>query len=311
MDRVLVQRTIDMINHVSQARSVRETATHNGLSWITLLFLLEMGIITFFGVLMLQTGTAALNITLPVLTLVALVSSVLFLADLALPFAGIVQVDVSIFDRIRQSISAVLASVNQDQCTTLWVGRVPRSMIDCEISLAADRMRGLFTRFGKVRSVTLRKKTTEFGSWALVTFESEQAAERALEGEVCWKSTEVFQCRKANLEAAGAGVAKKIIEQHNAVDATSPRLNGGLRVSSKDLLGEGEGDNVAASKHFDSNQASYASAGLPGTVSPLVSSDGSGGERRTSTTGVTIDADKHVEVAQRLARRRTRRASIV
>lgn len=54
--QVLVQRTIDMINKVSEARSIRETATHNNLSWITLLFLLEMATITFFGVTLLQNG---------------------------------------------------------------------------------------------------------------------------------------------------------------------------------------------------------------------------------------------------------------
>ena len=85
-----------------------------------------------------------------------------------------------IFDRIRQSISEVLipleksasllflpvilqsldpatdvpeqvlVSVNEDHCRTLWVGSIPRSMIDCDIGVAADRLRGLFSRFGTV-----------------------------------------------------------------------------------------------------------------------------------------------------------------
>eukprot|EP01043_Picozoa_sp_COSAG02_P061769 COSAG02_NODE_8366_length_2596_cov_19.291280_1_plen_595_part_00 len=297
MDRVLVQRTIDMINKVSEARSIRETATHNSLSWITLLFLLEMGIITFFGVMMLQNGSELLNFLLPLLTFIALLSSVLFLADLALPFTGIVQVDTSIFDRIRQSISEVLVSVNQDQCRTLWVGSVPRSMIDCDIGLAADRLRGLFSRFGKVKSVTIRKKSTEYGSWSLVSFESEAGAERALSDTagVYWKSTERLEIKKAALDAAtGGGVAKQMIQQHNIVDDATEETE--------------ERRSIAASKSYMVNAESQAHS-LPGMI------DGLGTDEATATTSdraggdVTIHAEEHLEKAQRLARRR--RASVV
>jgi hypothetical protein len=330
MDRLLVQRTIDMINKVSEARSIRETATHNGLSWITLLFLLEMALITFVGVTLLQNGSRVLNIMLPVLTLIALVSSVLFLADLALPFSGVVQVDTSIFDRIRNSIAEVLAEVAGDQCRTLWVGRIPRSMIDCgDIGLAADRVRGLFTRFGKVRSVTIRKKPAEYGTWALVSFESEISAERALvdEAGVCWKSDERLELRKAKLSnASGGGVAKQIIAQHNNVDDAA------ARVSSEEHFGGGEA--AALSKNYAATPAGIANESLPGTVPAVsvaetaaaaaaaaaavpvaVSGEASGGGRRMSSeskpVGVTIDSENHLEVAQQLARRRSRRASIV
>ena len=33
MDRVLVQRTVDMLNKVSEARNVRETASHDTVHW--------------------------------------------------------------------------------------------------------------------------------------------------------------------------------------------------------------------------------------------------------------------------------------
>ena len=110
MQRILVQRTIDMLDKVSEARSIRETATHDSLSWMTSLFLLEMGAVTMFGVCMLQTGSDALDLTLQLLTLVCLASSEALLADLALPFSGIVQVDRSIFFRIQRSISGVLVA---------------------------------------------------------------------------------------------------------------------------------------------------------------------------------------------------------
>lgn len=297
MDRVLVQRTIDMINKVSEARSIRETATHNSVSWITLLFLLEMGIITFFGVMMLQNGSELLNVVLPLLTFIALLSSVLFLADLALPFAGIVQVDTSIFDRIRQSISEVLVSVNQDQCRTLWVGSVPRSMIDCDVGLAADRLRGLFTRFGAVRSVTIRKKPSEYGSWSLVSFESEAAAERALSDTtgVYWKSTERLEVKKAALNAAtGGGVAKQMIQQHNVVDDAPEQTE--------------QRRSIAASKSYKVNADPLAN-NLPGMTNGLETEAGTAAPADRAGGDVTIHAEEHLEKAKRLARRR--RASVV
>eukprot|EP01043_Picozoa_sp_COSAG02_P061683 COSAG02_NODE_8338_length_2609_cov_1.978486_1_plen_612_part_00 len=297
MDRVLVQRTIDMINKVSEARSIRETATHNSVSWITLLFLLEMGIITFFGVMMLQNGSELLNVVLPLLTFIALLSSVLFLADLALPFAGIVQVDTSIFDRIRQSISEVLVSVNQDQCRTLWVGSVPRSMIDCDVGLAADRLRGLFTRFGTVRSVTIRKKPSEYGSWSLVSFESEAAAERALSDTtgVYWKSTERLEVKKAALNAAtGGGVAKQMIQQHNVVDDAPEQTE--------------QRRSIAASKSYKVNADPLAN-NLPGMTNGLETEAGTAAPADRAGGDVTIHAEEHLEKAKRLARRR--RASVV
>ena len=109
-----MQQAIDMLNKVSDARSTRETETHDSLSWITSLFLLEMGVITLLGVCLMQSGSQPLDFTLQLLTLIALVSSESLLADLALPFHGIVQVDVSIFKRIRKSISAVLVAAVED-----------------------------------------------------------------------------------------------------------------------------------------------------------------------------------------------------
>jgi len=53
---------------------------------------------------------------IPCLTILALLSSFVFIADLAMPFSGLVQVDRSIFDRIRVSISHVLSDVNTVSC---------------------------------------------------------------------------------------------------------------------------------------------------------------------------------------------------
>ena len=68
----------------------------NEHSWLTYAFLLEMGLVTFFGVLMLQAGSRALNVTMSALTGIVLLSSVVFLIDLGMPFHGFVQVTIAI-----------------------------------------------------------------------------------------------------------------------------------------------------------------------------------------------------------------------
>ena len=58
MDRVLVQRTIDMLNTVSQARQQRETAINNTTHTITYSILTLMGLVTLIGVKLLQVCAA-------------------------------------------------------------------------------------------------------------------------------------------------------------------------------------------------------------------------------------------------------------
>jgi hypothetical protein len=50
-------------------------------------------------------------------------------ADLERPFGGLVRVDTSIFDRIRMSISSVLAEVSLDEQVTIWVGCIPLDLV--------------------------------------------------------------------------------------------------------------------------------------------------------------------------------------
>ena len=75
------------------------------------------------------------------LTGIVLLSSVVFLIDLGMPFHGFVQVDVSIFERIRKSISMVLAGVNDREQTTLWCGSIPREFVAGDLDKAAAKMR--------------------------------------------------------------------------------------------------------------------------------------------------------------------------
>ena len=78
-----------------------------------------MGVITLLGVKLLQFGSQALNVMMPLLTLVALLSSNICLLDMAFPFRGFVQVDTSIFDRTRRSISGVLVGMSKIEKATM------------------------------------------------------------------------------------------------------------------------------------------------------------------------------------------------
>ena len=204
LDRAVISRIIDMVNQVSQARSVRETAVHNEHHWITYAFLFEMGLITTFGVLLLQFGNAELNILLPTLIILAIFSSMVFLADLEHPFDGLVTVDVSIFDRIRRSISDVLTEVSVDSTTTVWVGQIPLDMLgerDNDDQVGKTALSLLFSKFGRVESITIRRKDVPpswdvkkrlIGSWALITFVSthDVSAGAAVEAALSWSETD-------------------------------------------------------------------------------------------------------------------------
>lgn len=209
LDRKVVTRIIDILNAVTSARSIRETAINNKTHWITYVFLFEMGFASVFGVLLLQFGNHLLNVLLPTIIIVSLFSSMIFLADLEDPFSGVNRVDISIFDRIRRSISHVLAEINEDEPTTLWVGHIPLAVVDdtsyrttsamaaqaleamggeeVEEDVGAINVARIFQRFGEVESITVRRKdrppswsSEQIGSWALVTFADSAGMERAL-----------------------------------------------------------------------------------------------------------------------------------
>ena len=150
----------------------------------------------------------------------------------------------------------------------------------------------------------------------MVSFESEIAAERALaDGEgVCWKSTERLEIKKATLGAAtGGGIAQKMIEQHNVVDE-APEQSTATRSS------------VATSKNYVATAPSLSKS-LPGmtdalgtngtSTSPTDRPSRDNNDRKPNVEaafvgkGVPIHAEEHLEKGQRLARRRSRRASVV
>jgi hypothetical protein len=109
MDRVLVQRTVDLLNSACQARQIRVSQERRNISPYVYGFLLQMALMTYFGVLFLHAGSAALNSAVCLATLLTLTTAMMILADLAQPYKGFVQVDTNIFSSIRTDISLVLS----------------------------------------------------------------------------------------------------------------------------------------------------------------------------------------------------------
>ena len=73
------------------------------------------------------------------------------------PFDGFVRVDVSIFDRIRRSISDVLAEV--DQPATIWIGHIPLDLLDNEDGDdGSANLATILSQFGAVQWVRSRER---------------------------------------------------------------------------------------------------------------------------------------------------------
>ena len=108
MDRVLIQRTVDALNRVCEARHSRISEERHAVSSFTFAFLSMLSLFTFYGTLFLQFGSKNLNLSVVIMTAVSLVVAMTVLMDVALPWRGFITVDTGIFTSIRQDISLVL-----------------------------------------------------------------------------------------------------------------------------------------------------------------------------------------------------------
>ena len=108
MDHILVQRTVDSLKEASSARQIRITAEKRNISPWVYCFLWQMALVTFGGVLFLQTGSETLNSCVVGMTILSITSSMFILADLEKPYTGLVCVEVDIFNTIRNEIALVL-----------------------------------------------------------------------------------------------------------------------------------------------------------------------------------------------------------
>jgi hypothetical protein len=115
IDRLLLERTVDLINQVVQARLLRLTSEKRRISkWVwALLILLAMS--SFYGVLLIQGGSLVLNMAFCGITIVVMTSAFVVLTDMEQPFSGFVQIDTSMFLLIRRDIRVVLRSAHMEQ----------------------------------------------------------------------------------------------------------------------------------------------------------------------------------------------------
>lgn len=80
----------------------------------------------------------------------------------------------------RYSHTRFLVAARRD--ATLWVGNIPEAEVRGLSSVGAERLLVLLNRYQGVLSISVRRKAAEPGkhkSWALVTFESKEAASLA------------------------------------------------------------------------------------------------------------------------------------
>ena len=70
---------------------------------------------------------------------------------------------------------------------TLWVGKIPIDFFECPTDVAERKFKQLFEEFGKILSVSTRKKPNpedDFKSWGLVTFADKKDAKKVLRAEI-------------------------------------------------------------------------------------------------------------------------------
>ena len=108
MDRVLVQRTVDVVNQASEARQIRVSQEKRNISPYVYCFLWQMAFVTYLGVMFLQAGSQAMNQFVSLMTITSVATSMMILADLESPYNGLVRVETDIFDTIRRDISLVM-----------------------------------------------------------------------------------------------------------------------------------------------------------------------------------------------------------
>jgi hypothetical protein len=108
MDRVLIQRVVDALNRVCEARHRRVSEERHSVSPMTFVFLMMLAIFTFYGVCFLQMGAGGLISSVVAMSGLSLLASMVVLADVAMPWRGFIVVDTAIFVSIRKDISLVL-----------------------------------------------------------------------------------------------------------------------------------------------------------------------------------------------------------
>ena len=70
---------------------------------------------------------------------------------------------------------------------TLWIGKIPIDFLECSTDVAERKFKELFSSYGKIISVSTRKKpdpADSYKSWGLVTFADKKDAKRVLKAEI-------------------------------------------------------------------------------------------------------------------------------
>ena len=89
MDRVLIQRVVDALNRVCEARHRRVSEERHSVSVMTFVFLMMLAIFTFYGVAFLQMGSGGLISSVIVMTGLSLLMSMAVLVRLLVALSSL------------------------------------------------------------------------------------------------------------------------------------------------------------------------------------------------------------------------------
>lgn len=146
MDRVLVQRTVDSLNRVCEARHHRLSSEKHTVAVSVYALLVFLALSLLFGVVFMQTGNHRLQHAMILLSTAAAVISMGVLVDVSQPWRGFIRVDTSIFDDLRQDISVVVGASGASHTRSKGSNKLSRTTSGTSIDYSMELRRAKVRR---------------------------------------------------------------------------------------------------------------------------------------------------------------------
>jgi len=141
MDQVLIQRCVDSLNRVCEARHIRTAGEEQQIETSVIVLLWFLAFSIGFTATFMQCGNLKLQRAMITLVIVGLMFSMIVLVDVWQPWCGFIQVDTSIFDKVRYDISLVLIDEQSDAAAMMADGSSTNINIDHEKELKRAQKR--------------------------------------------------------------------------------------------------------------------------------------------------------------------------
>lgn len=127
-DRQVAGHVIDLIDTLARSRNERTVLSRQDIPWVIWAYLMALSVMVFFGVLMLQSGSASMDFTLCMAAVTSIAMSLLVLTDANYPFWGCLQADMTSLVASQVDLEALLvAHIDRAQplCLSARVDRIP------------------------------------------------------------------------------------------------------------------------------------------------------------------------------------------